>query len=29
VTMPARPFLPDDDSLDWAEIRATLWGYLQ
>jgi phage gpG-like protein len=29
VTIPARPFLPDDDSLDWAEIRATLWGYLQ
>lgn len=27
--MPARPFLPDQDSLDWIEVRATLQDYLK
>lgn len=29
VTMPARPFLPDEASLDWDEIRHAIWRYLQ
>jgi len=29
VTMPARPFLPDDASVDWEEIQHTIWGYLK
>ncbi len=29
VTMPSRPFLPDESSVDWAEIIATLKDYLQ
>lgn len=28
VTMPSRPFLPDDQSVDWSEITATLEDYL-
>lgn len=28
VTMPARPFLPDQSSLDWDEITAAIQGYL-
>lgn len=27
--MPARPFLPDQDSLDWIEVRATLQDFLK
>ena len=29
VTMPARPFLPDEASIDWDEIQHTIWGYLK
>jgi len=29
VTMPARPFLPDETSIDWEEIQHTIWGYLK
>lgn len=29
VTMPARPFFPDQHSLDWEEIRHAIWRHLQ
>jgi phage virion morphogenesis protein len=29
VTMPARPFLPDDKSIDWVEIQDAIWRHLQ
>lgn len=29
VTMPARPFLPDETSVDWPEIQNAIWGHLQ
>ena len=29
VTMPARPFLPDQQTLDWEEIRHAIWRHLQ
>jgi phage virion morphogenesis protein len=28
VTMPARPFLPDDKSIDWEEIQDAIWRHL-
>ena len=27
--IPSRPFLPDQDSLDWLEVKATLQDFLQ
>lgn len=27
--IPSRPFLPDQDSLDWVEVKATLQDYLR
>ena len=27
--IPSRPFLPDQDSLDWPEVKATLQDFLQ